>query len=670
MSGQGGRFGDYELLDLLGRGGMGEVWRARDTRRDRSVALKLLAADLTSRPDFQERFRREAQLTAVLNSPHVVPIHDWGEIDGRLFLDMRLVDGGSLADVVAAHPDGVEPDWALRVLAQVAEALDAAHDRSMVHRDVKPANVLVAGRATQPFSYLTDFGIARLVDETSGARLTESGQVLGTLAYMAPELFTEGTATRASDVYALGCLLYEVLSGRRAVAAGSVPAAMHAHVFGPVPELGARRPDLARLDPVLARALAKDPDRRPASAGELARAAAAAWEGEPVPAGSGAGPSTLVSGDPAVSVREAPREPAARSPRRWRLVLALLTIVVVGLAGGLAVVQEVPPTSRSAPAAPGTVPVGTARVLPVTLRSGNGVLPTPDGREAYLSEADSDDVRRIDLATGAVTKVYYVIGIGQGRMQLSPDGRVLAVQLNGSASDASGSGVALVDTISGVVSVVRLPTKPGDLVFTPAGSLFVSSTGTSDALGDTVVEIDVPARRVLRTVSVSLEPRGLAVSADGRTVAVACTGGPRDVGGSVDLVPVAGGPVSSIRSARAPRYIAPLPDGRFAVSVSYPNGGAVDLVDPLTRSVTRRAEASVTAPVRLTTTGAGRRLVVAQADSSATPPVGELAVLDVASGDNVFRVPLAGLVLAEPTPDGRRAVLVTKTSMAVVDLPT
>jgi len=154
-------FGRYRLVELLGRGGMGEVWRAYDTVTDRIVAIKLLPANLSADADFQQRFRREAHAAARLNSPHVVPIHDYGEIDGRLFVSMRLIEGRDLKTVLA---DGrLEPARAVRIIDQVAKALHAAHEVGLLHRDIKPSNILLD---RDDFAYLIDFGIARAADET------------------------------------------------------------------------------------------------------------------------------------------------------------------------------------------------------------------------------------------------------------------------------------------------------------------------------------------------------------------------------------------------------------------------------------------------------------------------------------------------------------------------
>ena len=183
---EGTPFGRYRLVELLGRGGMGDVWRAYDTVTDRVVAVKVLPAHLANDQTFQERFRREARAAAGLNNPHVVPIHDFGEIDGRLFVDMRLIEGEDLGTLLGRGP--LQPARAIRVVEQIASALFAAHRIGLVHRDVKPSNILVT---EDDFAYLIDFGIARVAGE---AGLTDTGAAVGTWAYMAPERFSAGSA--------------------------------------------------------------------------------------------------------------------------------------------------------------------------------------------------------------------------------------------------------------------------------------------------------------------------------------------------------------------------------------------------------------------------------------------------------------------------------------------
>jgi serine/threonine protein kinase len=202
---KGTPFGRYRLIELMGRGGMGEVWRAYDMETQRVVAVKVLSANLASDPTFEQRFRREALAAAGLSDPHVVPIHHFGEIDGRLYVDMRLIDGRDLHAIIAHG--ALEPSRAVSIVEQIASALTAAHRIGLVHRDVKPSNILVA---EHDFAYLIDFGIARAAGEST---ITGTGNVIGTWAYMAPERLSTGANDPRGDTYALACVLHECLTG-------------------------------------------------------------------------------------------------------------------------------------------------------------------------------------------------------------------------------------------------------------------------------------------------------------------------------------------------------------------------------------------------------------------------------------------------------------------------
>ncbi|MET9488535.1 protein kinase [Nocardia sp. NPDC006630] len=261
--------GHYRLRKLLGRGGMGQVWLAEDTRMGRDVALKVLPPELVEDEDYQRRFQREGRLAARLRGPHIVPIHNFGELDGRLFIDMELVDGFDLGRTLEA--DGaLSPTAAVDVVAQVAEALDVAHAAGLIHRDVKPSNVLMLESG---FAYLIDFGIARGVGSTT---LTAVGAAIGTWSYMAPERFS-GAEDLRSDVYSLACVLFECLTGNRPYGNTSPPQQMAAHLTAPAPRASAHNPAVpTALDQVIACGMEKDPGLRYASAGALAAAARAA----------------------------------------------------------------------------------------------------------------------------------------------------------------------------------------------------------------------------------------------------------------------------------------------------------------------------------------------------------------------------------------------------------
>lgn len=262
-------FGQYQLQELIGRGGMGEVYRAFDTRTDRIVALKLLPTHLARDGVFQQRFRRESQAAAGINEPHVVPIHGFGEIDERLYLDMRLIDGRNLGAMLGEDDDKkpLKPALAVSIIEQVAAALDAAHELGLIHRDVKPSNILVT---KNDFAYLIDFGLARTAGQQG---LTTAGSTLGTMAYMSPERFEGGEIDPRSDVYALTCVLYECLTAQKPYPVDSLEQQIAKHINAPAPKPSAIDPRLAAFDEVIAKGMAKKPGRRYQSAGEMAAAA-------------------------------------------------------------------------------------------------------------------------------------------------------------------------------------------------------------------------------------------------------------------------------------------------------------------------------------------------------------------------------------------------------------
>lgn len=262
-------FGRYRLVELLGRGGMGEVWRAHDTVIDRTVAIKMLLPHFAQDKTFEQRFRREARAAARLEDPHVVPIYDVGEIDGRLYVAMRLINGHDLQTLLNTGP--LEPVRSLRITEQIASALDAAHKAGLVHRDVKPSNILVTD---DDFAYLIDFGIARAAGETG---ITSTGATIGTWAYMAPERFSSGEVEPSSDIYALTCVLYQSLTGELPFPGKTMEQVAMAHMTAPPPKPSTNRRAIPMaMDGVIATGLAKEPSQRYPAGKDLANAARAA----------------------------------------------------------------------------------------------------------------------------------------------------------------------------------------------------------------------------------------------------------------------------------------------------------------------------------------------------------------------------------------------------------
>ncbi|MHA7651072.1 serine/threonine protein kinase PknE [Mycobacterium sp. ML4] len=265
----GTQFGPYRLRRLVGRGGMGDVYEAEDTVRERVVALKLMSPSLSQDPVFRIRMQREARTAGRLQEPHVVPIHDYGEIDGQLYVDMRLIDGQDLAGILKRYGP-LTPPRAVAIIRQIGAALDAAHAAGVTHRDVKPENILVSA---DDFAYLVDFGIA---SAGSDEKLTQIGSTVGTLYYMAPERFGESEVTYRADIYALACVLYECLAGSPPYR-GDQLSVMGSHLNKPVPRPSMARPGIpAAFDQVIARGMAKDPADRYPTCGDLSAAAYAA----------------------------------------------------------------------------------------------------------------------------------------------------------------------------------------------------------------------------------------------------------------------------------------------------------------------------------------------------------------------------------------------------------
>ncbi|WP_232668337.1 serine/threonine-protein kinase [Pseudonocardia sp. TRM90224] len=312
---EGQQFGPYRIDRLLGRGGMGEVFKAFHVEQGRVVALKLLLTDLSDDETFRRRFLRESKLTARITDPHVIPIHNWGQIDGRLYLDMRFVEGEDLGERL--DRDGpLTPADAVHILTQVASALDAAHRADLIHRDVKPSNVLLGTDDTGDgrFAYLVDFGIARVVAGETSAALTRAGTTLGSLDYMAPERFLDKPLDGRTDVYSLACMLYECLTDERPFPVDGLAPRLTAHLNSPPPRPSALRPGLpALLDEVVATGMAKDPAARYPSAGALAAAARRAVAMAPA-AGNRSAPTHIVSTVPRVPAAPPGRAPSAPVP--------------------------------------------------------------------------------------------------------------------------------------------------------------------------------------------------------------------------------------------------------------------------------------------------------------------------------------------------------------------
>jgi serine/threonine protein kinase, bacterial len=382
-------FGRYCLVELLGRGGMGEVWRAYDTAaNNRTVAIKVLPPHLAGDTMYMARFRREADAAAQLNNPHIIPIHNYGEVDGRLYVDMRLVEGRDLQAVLADGP--MQPSRVVHIIEQVAKALQSAHEIGLVHRDVKPSNILLD---KDDFAYLIDFGIARAADDT---RLTETGIATGTLRYMAPERFQENPSEEDArvDIYALACILYECLTCQPPFEGRSQASVIAAHLYSPPPKPSTTQPNVpAQLDTVIAKGMAKEPDNRYVTTVELAQAARDAITVPTSQSATGLVPPHATASQPA------PRD--RRLGRRTRIALAIGGIAVVAVVAAVLIVV-LPGRSPSPPVAspPAPKPAPSQVVLPFTALNLPGGVAVDSAGTVYV--ADYGNQRVVKVAAGSL----------------------------------------------------------------------------------------------------------------------------------------------------------------------------------------------------------------------------------------------------------------------------
>jgi predicted Ser/Thr protein kinase len=371
MIGPGSELGGFAIESIAGRGGMGVVYRARQQLPDRIVALKVISSEYADDPQFRTRFEREAAIAAQIEHPNVIPVHAVGEADGTLFIAMRFVDGVDLRKILAQE-GRLEPSRAAAIVDQVAQALDAAHARGLVHRDVKPANILVSSSGGREHVYLSDFGLARHVVGSHG--LTGTGAFIGTIDYVAPEQARGDRVDARADIYSLGCVLFQALTGTVPFPADNDLAKLFAHGSQPPPSALERNPNLSvEFDEVLKRSMAKNPDDRQASAGDLGRAAVAAASGT-----SPAAPERTVATGAAAPVEpsaaqepQAPPSPPAGRRRRWiwvgagvaaLAVAAVLAIVLSGGSGqpGVSTLTLTPVQSQDIPTIAHKYPIQTA----------------------------------------------------------------------------------------------------------------------------------------------------------------------------------------------------------------------------------------------------------------------------------------------------------------------
>jgi serine/threonine-protein kinase len=378
----GQTLGQYELQDRLGRGGMAAVYRAVQPALGRSVAVKVLPLSQVLDPTLPERFRREARMAANLLHPNIVPVYDFGEWQGYLFIVMALITGGTLKERIHAP---MPIDAAVRFVAQAADALGYAHGQGIFHRDVKPTNVLLAAG---DWAMLSDFGIARALGETT--RLTSPYGTIGTPAYMAPEQWLGGDVDSRADLYSLGIVLYELLAGSPPFTATTSEGLMRQHLEMPMPALATRRPDLpVGFEDVVQTALAKDPARRYRHAGELKAALEAAQRPAPAPhsvsetdlAAAGRSPTTSPYLGQTLRVPDQPSAPAVHvqqsrgggTPTGLLPLMLVLAVLLAGAVGYVAASGRFESRVSPSPTRPVEIAAPVAPITPTP----PPVAPTP-----------------------------------------------------------------------------------------------------------------------------------------------------------------------------------------------------------------------------------------------------------------------------------------------------
>jgi class 3 adenylate cyclase/streptogramin lyase/predicted Ser/Thr protein kinase len=453
----GDKLGGYEIETLAGQGGMGVVYRARDARLGRAVAVKVISPALARDQSFRKRFQRESRLAAQIEHPNVIPVYRAGEQEGRLFIAMRYVEGTDLATLVAAQ-GALEPHRAARLLEQVARALDAAHARGLVHRDVKPGNVLIgagSGHGDERV-YLTDFGLS--LERSAAAGLTRTGQWVGTPAYVAPEQIRAAPVDARTDVYALGAVLYHCLTGVVPFPATSEFEMLAAHLDVSPPRPSSVASVSPAFDPIVAKAMAKDPGARFQSAGDLGRAIVAATRGEPIPLIDRSVATGLAAPQAPAPSLGRPRTSAA--PRssffRRRMVAAAAAIALAG--AGAALIVALTGREAASPGPPGEAaptganPAGRIEGPPVRVERPPERLAAVGGYVWALTK-DPGRLTRIDLESRRVEYFPAPIDLGGG---LYPDIAGGLGSLWVTHSTASVGGIDRIEPTS-VEAIERIP---------------------------------------------------------------------------------------------------------------------------------------------------------------------------------------------------------------------
>ncbi len=671
------QIGNYRLDSLLGVGGMGEVYRAYDTHRDRLVALKLLPEALSGDREYLNRFQRESNVAARLRDPHVIPIHDFGEIDGQLFIDMRLVDGADISALLGASGH-IAPERAVYLISQAAEALDAAHADHLVHRDIKPSNILVT---SSDFVYVVDFGIARSIGGPE-TPLTKTGVTIGTWHYMAPERFTGHHIDERADIYSLACVLHECLTGAPPFHDRDLAALMYAQLYYAPPEASSLVEGIPpALDAVIARGMAKDPEDRFPTAGALASAARDALQAKaltspltelppstrtavPVPTPRPVAPALARPAPGAAQPPGPAPEPAGYRAAPGDPYTPTQTVAVPRVTdwGATRPPGNMPPGASPDPGGSGLLaggtPSGSGR-RPAWLRFGVPILATaaavavaivlvvrasPEPKTAHNAAStqslSSGPTLRMPTAAGTVP-----VGGSPNYVQVAPNGKFAYI------TNAGTRVVTVLNTatnrVSGTIEITQGP--PQSVSFSPdSRTAYVSVYGSHSA--PVVAFIDTATGTVTSTVPVdNITPGPSTTSADGRYLYVpnhntAMDGSKDDVLDVVDLASQQ--VVDSIPVKANPHWVAvDKKNGRYYVTNHMST--VITVLDARTNAVIKTIEVGET-PHSIAISPDSSRLAITSFDGN------QVFLVNTATDQEVKVIPVGRNPLdIAYSPDGR-----------------
>jgi YVTN family beta-propeller protein len=555
------QIGNYRLDRLLGSGGMGEVYKAYDAHRDRYVALKLLPEAFSGDREYLKRFQRESHVAARLREPHVIPIHDFGEIDGRLFIDMRLVDGADMGALLDMN-GRIAPQRAVYLLSQVAQALDAAHTDGLVHRDIKPSNILVT---LSDFVYVVDFGVARSIGGRQTS-LTITGATIGTLDYMAPERFADQAIDGRVDVYSLACMLHECLTGIPPFRGKDLPSLIYAHLYSSPPPASSIVDGVPpALDAVIARGMAKDPEDRFPTAGALAAAAGEALTEAPAPLTEVQAPPRTEMQAPPRTEMQAPPRTEMQAPPRTEMQAPPRTEIPAPTRrtpAGVTAFQSVvkPPRVEPEPAgdrsAEGVPYSPTQSLLADSVNFSGGTRPAENMPQSTGPEPDGSRPPP---------------GVAPGRSRRGPARRRLSVLILVAAA-AIAVPVAFV-IASAKPNVTVRPDAAGVSIKPDTGG--ATGTGTAGAASSAPASASVAVPTVAEKIAVGQTPNFIQVAPDGKFAYIA-----NPAAGVITVLNTAKDQVSGIINIPQgpPQFVSFSPDGRTAYVSIYNASESVHLI--------------------------------------------------------------------------------------------